>query len=152
MADTIRELVIKDFMARAAIIKISAGYATSIGTTVIRARKKLEAKEVPGTVIIPGKEDSENQYGKRSCSMDMHVEGIAEFGANDPSVISEKMLGDLKKCFLSSSWSRSPDYIDRITYTSGGTDEYPDDDHVTIGAYANFKVDYTEKLDDPCSQ
>lgn len=152
MTNTIRENIILDFMARAASIRISATYATNIGTNVIRARKKLESKEVPGTVIIPGKEDSENQYGSRSCKMEMHVEGIAEFGTNDPSVISEKILGDLKKCFLSTSWTRSPDYIDSIVCTDGGTDEYPDDDQKTVGAYANFKVGYTEKADDPCAQ
>jgi len=152
MSDTIREIIIKDFIARAAIIKVAAGYATSIGTNVIRARKKLEDKEIPGTVIIPGVETSETMNGYRKCKMEMRVEGLANFGKIDPSVISEKILGDIEKCFLSDSWSRSPDYIKGIDCTGGGTEEYPDDDQVSIGAYAIFNVIYWKKLNDPTAQ
>lgn len=161
MDNTIREIIILYFMARAANILTANGYATGIGAKVIRARKKLGEGEIPAVVIIPGAEKAENQYGFSKCKMEIRIEGIMAFGASDPSVISEKILGDLKKCFLSSyneltsppsGWSRSPDCIDSIVYTGGGTDEYPDDDQITVGAYAIFEVGYTTKSDDPCSQ
>jgi hypothetical protein len=93
--------------------------------------------------------------------MTMKIEGICEFGTEEPSVISERILGDLKKCIMApenlltsphSGWSRSPDYIDKIIYTGGGTDDYPDDGEMTVGAFATFDVTYTENINDPCSQ
>jgi hypothetical protein len=161
MNDTIREFIIKDFIARLAVITIANDYATDIGTHVIRARKKLDPAELSAVVIWPGTETPVYTYGKRSCTMKMKVEGIVEFGEEDPSVIAEKILGDLKKCFLApenlltsphSGWSRSPDYIDSIIYTGGGTEDYPDDGQISVGAFATFDVTYTENINDPCSQ
>ncbi len=161
MNSTIREIVILDFIARAANIRITNGYATDCGVHVFCARKKIDSDELPATDIWPGTETPVHQYGKRSNTMKMKIEGIAEFGVSEPSVMSEKILGDLKKCFLApenlltsphSGWSRSPDYIDGIVYTGGGIDDYPDDGQVSVGAYATFDVTYTENINDPCSQ
>lgn len=159
--NTIRELIILDFMSRLADITTAGGYNTNIGSKVIRARKKLAPAELPAVVAIPGTEKAESQYGYSKCQMEMRIEGVALFGSTDPSVMSEKILGDLKKCILApynaltsphTGWSRSPDYIDSILYTGGGVEEYPDDDQITAGAYAIFEVGYTTKLDDPYSQ
>lgn len=159
--NTIREIIILDFLARAAGITVANGYNTDIGANVLRARKKVDPDEVPVAVVIPGAEKATAKYGELSCVMTMRVEGIVDFGASDPSVVSEQILGDLKKCFLApenkltspvSGWSRSPDYIDSIGYTGGGTEEYPDDGQVTVGAYVSFEVSYTTKLNDPYSQ
>jgi hypothetical protein len=84
--------------------------------------------------------------------MSIRIEGIALFGDENCSVISEKILGDLKKCILSSFWARSPDYIDSIIYAGGGTEEYPEAGQVSIGAAATFDVSYTTKANDPYSQ
>jgi hypothetical protein len=150
--DTIRELNIKDFIARAAVMTVAHGYATAIGSKVLRARKTVDPSELPATVIIPGMETAEYLYGKLQCKMSLRVEGIAAFGTEEPSVISERILGDLKKCFLASSWSRSPDYIDSIIYTGGGTSDYPDESQMTVGAFATFEVGYTTNINDPSSQ
>lgn len=165
--DTIRELVIKDFMARAAKITVDNGYNTNIGETIsgtkeiVRARIKIDPDELPATVIWPLPEKAVAEYGQLNCTMSMRVEGIAHFGAVNPSVVAEMILGDLKKCFLApenlltsphAGWSRSPDYIDGIIYTGGGTDDYPEADKKTIGAFATFDVTYHTKLDDPYSQ
>jgi hypothetical protein len=159
--DTIREIIIKNFIARAAGITVANGYNTDIGKTVLRARKKVDPDELPVTVIWPLPEKATAEYGQQNCTMTMRVEGIASFGAINPSVLAEKILGDLKKCFLApenlldsppSGWSRSPDYIDGIVYTGGGTDDYPDDDKITIGAAVEFNVTYHTNLNDPYSQ
>lgn len=152
MTDTIREIITQDFMAQAELITTGNGYATGIGARVLRARKKIDPPEVPATVILPGEETAEAKYGKYSCKMIMRVEGVMVFGNSEPSVISEKILGDIKKCILSDSWTRSPDYISGIVYTGGGISEPPDDDQATTtGAYANFEVSYISKRNDPTS-
>jgi hypothetical protein len=161
MSDTIREIIIKDFMTRLAVITIANGYRTGIGANVLRARKKVDPDEVPGTVLFPGTEKSVQQYGTMKCTMTIRIEGLALFGAENPSVVSERILGDLKKCILApanlltspvSGWVRTPDYIDGLIYTEGGTEEYPEDGQTTAAAFAGFEVSYTTKINDPYSQ
>lgn len=159
--NSIREVIIQDFLTRAAGITAPGGYNTNIGAKVLRARKKVDPSEVPAVVIFPGTETSEAKYGQNACKMTMRIEGIAKFGATDPSVVSEWILADLKKCFLApensltspaTGWARTPDYIDSIVYTQGGSEDAPEDGQITIGAFAAFDVSYTTKVNDPYSQ
>lgn len=161
MSNSIRELIILDFMARVAVITVANGYNTGIGAHVLRARKKIDADELPAIVVFPGIEKAEHAYGETRCKMTMRVEGIAEFGSTDPQIMSEKILADLKKCILQpynaltspvTGWSRSPDYIDSIVYTEGGNEDPPEDGQTTAGAFISLEVGYTTKLNDPYSQ
>lgn len=161
MSNTIRELVILDFIARASEITVANEYNTDIGTNVLRARKKVDPDDLPLTVIWAGAETAEHKSGYIKCKMQMKFDGLMEFGSTDPSVISEQIIGDLKKCFLApennlssppSGWSRSPDYIDGIVYTGSGPGEPPDDGQTTAGAYITLDVSYYSKLNDPYSQ
>lgn len=160
MADTIREVIIKDFLARGAVITTTNGYNTNIGANVFRARRTIDPDELPACDLWPQPENAENQYGVSACIMKLKIEGIVVFGLTNPSVISEQILGDLKKCFLShyntttsppTGWNRSA-YIDGIVYTGGGLDEYPDEGQLTVGAYINLEVTYHTKIDDPYTQ
>jgi len=164
MSDTIREIVIQSFITRAAVITTANGYNYGIGARVLRAQKKMDPSDLPAVDLIPGPEKSVGVYGKRSCTMKMHIEGHVKIGHNitpsDASKASEKILGDLKKSFLSqhdetvsphTGWDRST-YIDDVIYTDGGTEEYPDEGSVSVGAFIDLDVSYTEKLDDPYSQ
>jgi len=161
MANTIRELIILDFISRLATITVANGYNTGIGAAVIRARKKIDPDELPATVVWPGPERAEHQYGYLQCVMQIKVEGIVEFGATNPSVMAEQILGDIKKCILQpgnviaspdTGWCRSPDYIDSISYTGGGVQDYPDEGQLHVGVYCEFDVGYTTKINDPYAQ
>lgn len=158
--DTIRETIIKDFSSRGAVITTVNGYNTNIGANILRARNNIDPDELPVCDLWPKPETSENQYGVSVCTMQIKIEGIMVFGLTNPSVVSEQILGDLKKCFLAhydtttsppSGWNRSA-YIDGIVYTGGGTDQYPDEGMLTVGAYINLEVTYHTKLDDPYAQ
>lgn len=160
--DTIRELIILDFMSRLADITVAHGYNTDCGkTNVLRVRKMVDPDELPAIVVWPLPEKAEVEYGALNCAMTIRVEGIARFGAVNPSVVAEQILGDLKKCILApenlltsppAGWSRSPDYIDGIVYTGGGTDEYPEEGALSVGAFATFDVTYHTKLETPYEQ
>lgn len=150
--DTIREVIIQQFLARLAVITKAGGYATNVGTHVYRARKKLDPSDLPAAVVFAGAETSENKYGQHACKMTVKIEGLAAFGAEDPGIITERVLGDIKKCVMAPGWTRTPDYIDSMIYTGGGVDDYPEDGQVSAGAYASFDVTYATKTDDPCSQ
>jgi hypothetical protein len=168
MTDTIREIIIQDFVARLAVITVVNGYNTNIGSTVLRARKKVDVDELPCSVVIPGIEKvAEHNGGYDKFIMPMRLEGLLEIvktGSpaewDDPSVVSEKILGDLKKCILTpenlltspvSGWSRSPDYISGIVYTEGGPSDGGEDE-TTAGSFAMFDVAYWTKRNDPYSQ
>lgn len=161
MTDTIREIIIKDFIARLSVITVANGYATACGSKVLRARKTVDPSELPAIIVFPQMETAVHLAGFLQCAMTMKIEGIATFGTEEPSVIAERILGDLKKCILApenlltsphSGWSRSPDYIDSIIYTGGGPNDYPDEGQMTVGCSASFDVGYTTKINDPCSQ
>lgn len=152
MNETVREIVIQGLVARAAEITQDNGYATDIGANVFRARKNLDPSDLPAVVIFPGIEEAAHQYGGLSCTMPVRIEGVMLFEGENPSVVSEKILGDLKKCFLGDDWSRSPDYVDKIVYTRGGTDDYPEEGQVSVGAMIQIDVGYASRLDDPTQQ
>ena len=153
--NTIREEIILEIIARAAVIRTAGSpqpYATDIGETVLRARPKVDPDDLPCTVVWPQAEMAEN------------VHGLAAFGAEDPSVVSERILGDLIKCFTSPAWDRrrlvagsSPatyldPYIESIVYQGGGTDSSPEDGSVSVGNQAIFLVTYYTAIGDPYTQ
>ena len=164
--NTIRELIILEFLARAAVI-VNTGspqaYSTNIGTNIIRARKSLDPDELPAVVIWPLPEENTNAYGKCKHTMQIRADGIAKFGTTDQSVIGEQILGDLIKCFTSTTWDRrrpkatspvtydSP-YAESIVYTSGGTDSTLEDGAVAVGSQATFTVTYWTKIGNPYEQ
>lgn len=161
MSDTIRETIIKDFLARLAVITTANGYNTNIGARVLRVRKNVNPEELPCCVVWPGAETGVASYGENACTMPIRIEGLAEFGSVNPSVLSEQILGDLKKCIFQpgntlsrtmSGWVRSPDYIDFLAYAGGGTDTYPEEGQKTVGASILVEVGYTERIGDPYSQ
>ena len=166
--NTIRELIILEFLARAAVI-VNTGspqaYSTNIGSNVIRARKSLDPDELPAIVVWPLQEENTNAYGKSKHVMQIRAEGVCKFGTTDPSVIGEQILGDLIKCFTSPTWDRrrivtspaspvtynSP-YAESIVYTQGGTDSTMEDGAIAVGSQATFKVTYWTKIGDPFNQ
>lgn len=152
MSDTIRECIIQDVIARLAGITVANGYSTGIGANVLRAKKVIDEDDIPSCNVWPRPETAQKRYGQDVCVMPILIEGIMEFGAENPSVISERILGDLKKAIGDPAWSRSPDYIDSIAYVSGGTENYPDEEDITVGATALFNVAYNTVAGDPYIQ
>ncbi len=168
MASTIRELIILEIIARAAVIRHvvspASGYETDIGETALRARPKVDPEELPCCVVRPQPETAENLHGHSRHKMPVKVEGLAMFGAEDPSVVAERILGDLIKCFTSQTWDRrrlivgsspvsySDPYIDSIVYQSGGMDTALEDGAVSVGVPALFLVTYDTAIGNPYAQ
>lgn len=153
MSLTIREKILQQMMTRLAVITTVNGYGTDIGTNVIRARRSVDPDELPATVLWPGTEKVEDAlYGMTRCSMTVRVEGLTIFGSENPSIVSERILGDLIMCLVSSAWVRDPEYMTGIAYRGGGTDSYPEESDKAVGAYADFLVTYETKTGDPFSQ
>jgi hypothetical protein len=160
--NTIREEIILELIARAAVIRTTGSpqaYATDIGETVFRTRPKVDPDDLPCLVVWPQVEEAENTHGQSRHKMPVKIEGVAAFGSAEPSVISERILGDLIKCFTSPAWDRtragSPapaDYIESIVYQGGGSDSYPEDGSLTVGASATFLITYWTAIGDPYSQ
>jgi hypothetical protein len=162
---TIRELIILEMLARAAVI-VSTGspqaYQTDIGAGVYRATAKLPPSALPCCVIWPKPETVAQVHGMNRCDMKVQVEGHVMFGSTNPSVVGEMILGDLIKCFTSPLWDRrilvtaSPlvyaqPYADTIQYESGGY-ETPADGDLSVAAVVTFNVRYWTKIGDPCSR
>ncbi len=168
MADTIRELIIQEFITRAALIRNTASppaYVTDIGDNVLRARLRVDPSELPCIVIFPMPEEAENAHGLVRHRMRIRVDGIMVFGSESPSVVGERMHGDLIKCFTSPTWDRrrlaaSPEspvtydqpYAESIVYEGGGIEEYPEEGSISVGVQVRFLVTYWTKIGDPYNQ
>jgi hypothetical protein len=164
--DTIRELIISEFVTRAAVIRTTGSpqlYATDCGQKVLRATPKIAPSDLPCVAIWPEPEEAESIHRRVRHSMTITIEGIAKFGADDPSEVAEKILGDLIRCFTARTWERrrpkatSPitydlPYAESIVYAGGGPESYPEDGVITIGAVARFLVTYYTTIGDPCAQ
>lgn len=179
MSDTIRELVIQEFVSRAAVIRTTASpplYETDCGQNVYRAEDPYNDESLPCVSVWPGEETAEPSNGAVLHKMRIAVEGIHFYGEKavdegyaasneSASVVAERILGDLIKCFTTRTWERrrliaspaspvtyDPPYAERITYTGGGPSEYEVEGGVAIGATAEFEVAYWTKTGDPFAQ
>jgi hypothetical protein len=168
MDDTIREKIIQEIVTRAAVIRTTGSpqlYATDCGAHVFRARPKVDPDDLDCIVIWPQSEEAEHINGQVRHRMVVQVEGIALFGADTPSEVAERILGDLIRCFTTRTWDRrrlvaspaspvtyDPPYAESIVYQGGGTDSYPEEGSVSVGAAAKFLVTYYTKIGDPYSQ
>jgi len=168
MPDTIRELIIQEFATRGATLRNTASppaYATDMGSHVFRARVRVDPSELPCCVIWPLAEEAENAHGMVRHRMTIRVDGIVAFGSESPSVVGERMHGDLIKCFTSTSWDRrriaeSPEspvtyeqpYAESIVYEGGGIEEYPEEGSISVGVQVRFLVTYWTKIGDPYNQ
>ena len=150
---TIRELIIRQIVARLETIRTASGYNTDLGNNVNRVQRFYHGMELPACSPYALTETAENTtYGMVKCTMPVRVEAFALFGSVNPAVISEQMLGDLIKCLTAPSWTRSPEYISDLRYIGGGSEEYPESEDTVVGTHADFIVVYETENGDPYSQ
>jgi hypothetical protein len=110
---TIREQIIAAITTKLADIIIANGYATGIGARVERVRPVFQPAELPAISVIPQPETIERVCGKVVCSMPIIIEGFCLHEDINPSIVAEKMLGDLISCLTGIEKT--------LTFTSGGT-------------------------------
>ena len=145
MSDTRRERIIQAVVARAATIAIDDGFNTDIGLNVFRAISKVDPTLLPACVIFPLVETSEKiGGGDYLCSMPVKIEAIALVGTDNPSIVSELILGDIRKAMTGSAITP---LIEEILYASGGTNDYSRKDTVVVTAQLTIK--YFSKITDP---
>jgi hypothetical protein len=150
MANTIREQIILAFVAAMSVVTVANGYNSDAGLNVVRARRNLDPLELPCIVIWPGTETLDSdQYGGKFYAMKLGIESHSLFGSENPSVMSEKMLGDLVKSVFSQEITS---LADQIIYESGGTDSYPDTGDTAIGVKITLNVKYNYLIGNPYSQ
>lgn len=153
MADTIRQKIITAVESRVAAITIVNGYSTDIGKNVFVVEKKLGKEDPPAVVIWPQVEETAQKFGKQLCIMPIQIDGISHFQSLNPSVVAEKMLGDLIKNITGGTLAQvTGGLADIIKYTSGGSPEYPDAGETTVGTSAVFNIEYRYLVGDPYNQ
>ena len=113
MSDTIREQILSAIEDRLPIIRIENGFQTDCGKNVFRVRRNLGESQLPAVIIWPRIEETIRDYGAKSVTMPVEIQSIMEFGDLNPSIISERMLGDLIEAMLARAWI--------LSFTSGGS-------------------------------
>jgi hypothetical protein len=110
---TIREQIITAIESKLEEGLVSKGYAVNCGNGVFRAVRPADPDDLPMIVFFPGVETVAREYGKNALSMPIRVEGLASFGTVNPSVMSERILGDLIELVAGKKWV--------VPFASGGT-------------------------------
>ncbi len=151
MADTIREQIIQAIIARAGTLRAANGYNTDCGQGVKRAEKDLEPKDLPAVVAWPQPEEAERRSGKNICTTQIKLETYMEFGAVNPSVVQEQMLGDLIKCVTDPAAPVTP-LADDIFYKEGGPAGQPEAGESITAVVATFEIKYSYKIGNPYEQ
>jgi hypothetical protein len=113
MSDTIREQIILAIENKLAEIRKDKGYKTDCGKKVFRTVKELDPDELDAVVIWPRKEEIIKEYGVDRLTMPVDIQALSIFGNTNPSIVSEKLLGDLIENIVGRKWV--------FNFTSGGT-------------------------------
>lgn len=153
--ETIRERIILALMSNLAGITSANGYNTNIGANVQRVKSGLTDGELPSLIIWPQVEETVKIHGKSKITMPVKIEGISRFTKlENPSVVSELMLGDIRKMMeMQGSGNSVTDGLsDSIQYSSGGSDEYPEPGNDRVGVYAIYNIEYKTLAGNPYSQ
>lgn len=155
---TVREHIIQDFITRLGVITVANGYNTNMGNKVIRAGRNITDADVPAVNVRPRSDVSTSlqSYGVTAITMEILLEGVMAYGATNPSVIAEEILGDLYACIMVPADTRyvpitgwDPQYVIAINYLSGGPDNYPSEEAKIIGSAALFEVVYEIQTGNP---
>ena len=117
MADTIREQIIQAIIAKLADIRMTRGFATDLGSHVYRAAMTIPTDQTPAVSVIPGVEECTRSYATQLCTMPVRVLGVARHLSENPSVVAERMLGDIIRCLL------EPEAV--LPFTSGSRAPLP---------------------------
>lgn len=158
MADTIRERIIQNIITGLAVVRTANGYNTDCGRNVQRAISNLDSSEIDAFVVWPGPEESVRKYGISNISMSLRVEGLAIFGEENHSVVSEKILGDIIRVMTGviddedAKTRMTGGLAEDIQYVTGGTEAYPENEDTAVGAAAEFAVKYQTVAGDPYNQ
>lgn len=134
-------------MAALADWTVANGYNYPCGESVHRASKHIESDDLPACVLWPQEETATHEYGMSVQAMPVRLEVLAEIGADGPSVVQEKLLGDAIKAM-----STLPPLARDIAYTGGGPVAAQDPEREITGIVANFEIEYDTMVGDPYNQ
>jgi hypothetical protein len=121
MSDTIRKQIIgniKDYLAN---ITRNKAYKTDIGLNVYLVQKAQIT--IPAVIIWPGTEEISREQRIQRHAMNLRIDGLNEFNLDNPSDVSEDMLGDLIEILTGKKFS--------MPFTSGGTERPEIGDAIT---------------------
>jgi hypothetical protein len=150
VAVTIRERIITAFEAALRGLLVKNGFHTDSGLKVFRCRKSVLPDDLPCIIVWPGIEvANEYKYSSHYCSMKMGIETMALFGSEHPSVVAERLLGDLLQLVFGRTVTPLADVV---LYESGGTDNYPDTGELAVGTKINLEIKYNYLYGNPYSQ
>lgn len=148
MADTIREKIISSIKTTFE----NYSYVVLSSPTIVRGIEKIDPDiySLPVISILPQIENSQrNQYNAYICTMPVNISCITALGTNNPSELSESILGELITIALSIDPTEASD----ILYTAGGTSSYYDEIGVgTLQVGVTIEVVYDFDLNDPFIQ
>lgn len=163
MSDTIREQIIQKFAIQLATLTKANGFNYDLGAggvrnelnpdgSILRAPPyNIPIEQLPFVTFFPGMDaDVSFVYQKVRQTMSIIARGYMVYGTENPSVMGEKILGDLIKGLTSSDWTS--EMADEISYQGGGIEEYPTEEHPAVVSICQVGITYKTVNGDPYTQ
>jgi len=162
MPDTIRELIIREMTA----LFEAYSFESIALPSVYRGRQVFDPDtERPPIITILARPETSTRtvYSTDKKVMPVNVICLEHVGVQNPSVLGEKILGELIACafgidtFAGGVWTKTggmtQTYADDSVYTSGGIVDYPDESgQQMIRVDIIVTVTYQTRPGDPYNQ
>lgn len=133
---TIREQIITAIDSKLGQVLVSKGYQINSGNKVLRGIRPTDPDDLPAISFFPRQETATREYGNKALTMVVHIESMVNFESENPSVVSEKMLGDMIEAIIGKKWI--------VPFTSGGTYRIKAGD--TITGHTSSATGYVENV------
>lgn len=151
--DSIRELIIQALLYNLSDWTENNSFNHSCGANRYRARHFWEINEAPCVSLWPQPESNNPKYGKNYNTMPVRLEALTTYTTSqNPSVISEQILADMKEIMGRRRSETVDDLADGVQYVEGGAEEYPDSSQSVVGCSAIFNISYWENKSNPYEQ
>jgi hypothetical protein len=148
---TRRETIIQEIKTRLQTILVSNGYITNAGQNVFIDRSAFDERETKPFINIDENEDSliEESYhvpgAKLKLSLPISIEAFNSCNPLNPSSKGHELLGDIKKCLWSNSWSSN---IAKFQYQNSTIQQHENGSGL-VSVSVNAEIIYVETIGDP---
>ena len=99
------EDIIQAIMAKLSQVRTANQYQTGAGAYVGRVVKKLDKTDLPAIIVWPRKESVRPEYGGVLHTLPLDVEALALHGEENPSVVGERLYGDIVEAMIGTIWA-----------------------------------------------
>lgn len=153
MADTIIEQIFQAAVTQGQTMTTGNGYNTNVAAdNVARSKINLQSGDIPAISLLPGEEEAEPVYQRGFITRLLVIEAVDLVGSSNASVVQERLLGDIIRCFTRPDQPTWWALADNIRYMGGGPRSHPEAKEKATGAAVVIAIQYKTAKGNPYAQ